>query len=859
MASYSEMLLGPKKEEPPERAPEDQPQERPSYSQMLLAPQSADSGFARRLAGEGKSRPVPNYELANKAAQPVSEARKIVSLSEARRKEFANQERADRGTGLLPAVGGFVEDVSNAVRGEPQFLEPEKRGGVLGIGEEAGTVRAPSFGAAAKIGAGLTLTTDPVRQIEIIKSADPGAEFKVSERGNIMVRFSNQGDFAFLNKPGITFTDIQQGLAQILQYAGGAKLAGALAKRGIKSALTQGAAAAGVSVGQDVGAQALGSKEPIDLVKATLTGIFGAGADVLMPAVSALWRRLPFSKGIVNPDGTLTAQGIEAARRAGIEPGDIAPEVLKALDDFAGRFSPKQLEKVFSELGRQARGEAEAVTGKATSEEAAARAARAKEFGIDLMEPQARRDFRGMARIEEIGADAQGNTAGELVRQRVATQGKQVEQAAEKLSMAGQAEKLVDDIQGAGGQVTADLRERAAEVGKQVDAAYEAVRGRKAYIGADGVPDFAKATIAALRDADALVSAELTPGTAAIMRKVQALARTARKQIKEPNVNARLEFRRFERLRRELNQRINAAESAGRGDDKFYLTTIKRELDGFLDDAFDNALFQGDEATLALMKQARAARTEYGKLFEARSGDAGAGKVIDKMINQDITNQEAANWVFGTSKIGETGVAVRVVKRLKNIFGTDSEQWQMLRQGAMQRIIYGARPKGNQIQSIGRLSSDLKQAIEGRGKEYMQVLFSPEELRQLRRYASTLDDILPPPGATNPSRTAYAVSRVMQDTAKNMLTAVGAMSGGLGGGLATRAAGEAVTRSASSLAGRTVTRTVEKGLPAPRISPLFPGAAIAAGREGYQPFQIAPPADRPVQQIPTPQERPRAE
>lgn len=860
MARYSEELLGTatppaEPEKPPEETAAPEPRAGGGYSQLLLAPPDPEGmeGFARRSGEDPVTVPVPRPEV----PPETREARRVVQTSERRRQAFAKERRGERGTGLLPTVGGFVEDVGNIVRGQPQYLEPEHRGK-----GEIGFTRAPDVGTGVQVGAGLSITTDPVRQLEIIRSADPGAEFKVSERGNILVKFSNQSDFAFLNKPGLTGTDAVQGLAQIAQFAGGAKLAGGLVKRGVgKRALSQAGAAATVSVGQDVAAQQLGSEEPIDPIKAGLTALFGGGAELAAPAVVALWRRLPFRQGIVNADGTLTEEGAAAARRAGIEPGDIAPEVLKALDDFSARFSPKELERAFAELARQTERRTEAVTaapGGEGSPSAAVRTARARQFGIDLMEPQATRSYRGLARLQEASRDMQGEAAGRMARERISRQTRQQQDAADRLISRGERTVPLDPERAAQSTVEA-VRTRAGRLEQEIRQAYSQIAGRRAHLRAGAVGDFAVATGRFLRspEVDAIISRELTPGTWRVLQKVRRLSKQGRQRerefaeqaegrvresrtayaddgtpiqtFKEPTP-PKVEFRRFERLRREINQYIDRAQAKGNREDVFYLTNVKRRLDQFIDDAFDNALFEGDQQVLRLMKQARAKRQEYGELFEARQGDNGAGRIIDKMINQDVTNRQAANWIFGASRAGESTQAVLTLKRLRKILGPRSREWRSLKQAYVQRILYGPRASGG-LRGPQAMSTDLREATAGRGQEATSILFNPKEVDELYQFGQVLEDLLPPPDVRASSGTAERVSRALQDAAGNLLTSLGFMSGGIEGGLAAKAGSMAVNRGRQSISGRTATRAATKALPPPRVEPLFQGAAVAGQRE----------------------------
>lgn len=121
-----------------------------------------------------------------------------------------------------------------------------------------------------QIATGLLVTADPKAQIDIIRDAVPEAQFRTTKKGETIVTI---GDNSFvLNKPGISNQDVVTSIAQLLQFAGPARLA-SLAKSAFTRIGSMIAADTAVSVAQDVAAGALGSEQGIDAGKAIVSGV----------------------------------------------------------------------------------------------------------------------------------------------------------------------------------------------------------------------------------------------------------------------------------------------------------------------------------------------------------------------------------------------------------------------------------------------------------------------------------------------------------------------------------------------------------------------------------------------------------
>ena len=201
------------------------------------------------------------------------------------RKEEAEQKRESRTPysvlreQLRPTLAApvyLVESAYNAISGRTR-TEFEDLPEIFDAG-----VGPDSVTGSANIIASQFYNSNPAASLDIIKSADPKAQFNKDKFNNIIVTFGN-GTQGYLNKPGLTRADVNQfmGLTKIygaipfsaikkyVAPVGGGKLSNA-----VKSVAANATVFGSVSVGQDVVASVAGSKQGIDSDK-LMWNVFG--------------------------------------------------------------------------------------------------------------------------------------------------------------------------------------------------------------------------------------------------------------------------------------------------------------------------------------------------------------------------------------------------------------------------------------------------------------------------------------------------------------------------------------------------------------------------------------------------------
>ena len=158
---------------------------------------------------------------------------------------------------------------------------------------------------------------------------------------------------------------------------------------------------------------------------------------------------------------------------------------------------------------------------------------------------------------------------------------------------------------------------------------------------------------------------------------------------------------------------------------------------------------------------------------------------LRKLINTDVTPNEAVNLIFGYGELGQAGVSVRVAKRLKTIVGADSPDWGQYREAAFMRLIGGPQGQGGPQVIVSRID----RALDGRGMSLTKEIFSEDEIKRLRALRHAINRTITPKGAANPSKTGYEVSRMLEDAFGKVSGIAGLLKGDAVGTAAALAGG----------------------------------------------------------------------
>ncbi|MCE7031733.1 hypothetical protein LY625_03725 [Lysobacter sp. GX 14042] len=277
-------------------------------------------------------------------------------------------------------------------------------------------------------------------------------------------------------------------------------------------------------------------------------------------------------------------------------------------------------------------------------------------------------------------------------------------------------------VSGAG----ARLRGQADELQQRIGEAYgRAGEGARAAVSRDAVLELPLRLTRAL--AEFSPNSSTTPATATTLQQL----RTATESIlSDPNAKG-VTLRALETQRRIINNNINTAASRG---DRAALTTLKREFDGWMDEAVESALVNGDPAALAALKEARGLRAEFGRRFEGR-GDA--DRFIAGLLDGSRTPEELVNIALGASQVSKSGGA-RFIERLRVAANNDPQVMDGLRAAHFTRLTRGNN--GDPLQP-GQILRNIR-TTEYNNASVLRALYSPDEWRQVQRLADALEPMV---------------------------------------------------------------------------------------------------------------------
>jgi hypothetical protein len=251
--------------------------------------------------------------------------------------------------------------------------------------------------------------------------------------------------------------------------------------------------------------------------------------------------------------------------------------------------------------------------------------------------------------------------------------------------------------------------------------------------------------------------------------------------------------------------------------DAMVLKEIKNAFDEWLDDAVNAKLFSGDPSAVEDLKKARALWSHYKGL--TKPGKSDTSQLISKIATQEKTGNEVANWLLGTAGAQQAGLASRAAALIKREIGGQSDEWLALRQAALTKVFNPPKGQGGPQ----ALAASIDNFVDGQGAPLARVLLDAPTLDQLRKLSRVVKYTIPDPKATNPSKSGYAVAKLL---GAGGLSGTGALSYYLSGGDPKYAALAALPLLKGGA-------NLSKAFSATRAAPLFNGGPLnSAARIG---------------------------
>lgn len=296
-------------------------------------------------------------------------------------------------------------------------------------------------------------------------------------------------------------------------------------------------------------------------------------------------------------------------------------------------------------------------------------------------------------------------------------------------------------VQGSAGR----LRQQADELRGRVDDAYANVRNADTVAVSrqtvSSVPDRLRG---AVREFD--IHPSTTPGAFRALEQVQA----ATSHILGNKAVNGVTLRALETQRRILG---NAVGGAANPADRAALMAIRREFDGWMDEAIDTALVTGDQAALSQLKQARALRAEFGRRFE---GGKDADKFIAGLLDGSRTPEELMNTALGAAQVSKSAAA-RFIARLRTAANDDPAVMGGLRAAHFARLTRG---KDGKSLAPGDILRNIRET-EYSNASVAKALYTDAEWAEIRRLGNALEPMLAKGDFAKSSGTAERIWRML--------------------------------------------------------------------------------------------------
>ena len=549
--------------------------------------------------------------------------------------------------------------------------------------------------------AALLTTPDPNEIAKMISEQYPHivTTYNKDAQGNVFPILTNRrsGVATNINDPGVSGMDVLQTLGigaaffPASKAVMGTSLLGKSTSVGIQSLGTQGA----IEIGQTF---AGGDFNTADIALAGLGGVFFEGiGNVLGSAMPAIKQQVR--------NGVITDKVRNLFKKEAKQLG--VPE--EAVDDNVIRM---WAQKTDDRTGLE------------------------REFDVTLSNAQRSGNQAALREEDMLRSGVGGDEAQQIFLNEEKRQAQSLTDAAVNLQDDfGRGSPLVTSSQQAG----AALREGIQAAERVADDAITQAYGQveEAFLSPDGFRDLLKAT------RQATDSIEFTkvnvPAWEGLQKEIINSERMLTRLANKDGTTLKpVHIKTIESIRQGINETIKAA---GNPADARNLVTMKNAFNNYLDEAVIKGLFTGDEKSLAALKNARGVFRDYMAKFgvnvkSTRLGTSKdpAGDFIKKIILEDPTNEQMVRSLFSASGLSKPGAA-KLAQRYKNLLGSDSLEWNMVRQAAFDHVVSKKMIDGMQFVDGAKTFRNIVDA-EKVNKSLIDEIFTNDEWAKIKRFAA---------------------------------------------------------------------------------------------------------------------------
>ena len=559
----------------------------------------------------------------------------------------------------------------------------------------------------------MLMTRDDMGKAEIIQRTfddDPrfGGAF-VDRYNNPMVMWN--GIPYYVNKPGISDTDLGQFIGEVAKYlpaskiVGGAKTVTGTAARGVPAyTATEAAGEIGEAVVTPE-TRAAKAKSPEEMAgEIGLSTAIGVATDVAIP---------PALRG-------LKAGATAASERVGALFPRMSEEVLS---------TSKYPLTVGQRGARPPQGVTPRVTGQLRTEDEL-RYAAGDSAGTDII--------RGFdeRQLDEIRADAME------LQQEFGAGLPGIEPSYGGIPQVA-AETVQQRVSGAAGR----LKEESSALYRAVREAPEQPR-----MSPEGVTQTASDLL------DALPTLGISPSQMSympILQKEVTQLRRLRRLSQDPKFKSQ-SLNNLHGYQKRLSSAIGSAPQGSA--EQRALIEMKRRLDTAVNEGIERGLITGDETVLEQLQNATQAYRDYmgltGKGPAVNQAQRASNRILEQLSSRDYTPLQVANLLFGHNKFAPNQAVPLALDKLKTILPPEEygEVVALIKDGILTKAFSGRGGEVTRSAIVNNYDQVFKQQ-----KAIIERLFSPEEIRRIQSFRENVLPTLWAEVKGNPSGTAYTM------------------------------------------------------------------------------------------------------
>lgn len=619
---------------------------------------------------------------------------------------------------MLSRAGSAIADAGRgligAIQGDAQYPDLPAMTSTMDVQRNWRTGLAAGFG------------NDEDLMRETLK-LNPNLSEGVDANGNPLLVDKQGNPVAYANKPGLDIDDIGRGIAKVTAFAPAAGGAALAASKGFLARVGAGTAGAAAT---DSTMQKLAGREDIDLAQTALTGAMGGAAEAMAPAIGRAvhfvkskykahqWSRMSEGQRLRAINAQFKKDGIDPSLTEGMSVDDIMTIGAARIqsDDLVspGATIANQEFKYRTTKGQAMPGDT-----------AAQRAAKFKQLSAEeklRSTPQGQR-YRDV----DYGNSVQTDDNIDMIARRFGADD-------------------IGDKEAAASSVVEGLRSAEEQTKAAVNAAYATAREQRMAINGLAVQSMPKQLDKALHENN-IIRGELTPAASRAYKVFKKFAQRYTNKTDEAVTVSDVPLGDWDDMRKIISKHYDAAST---NYDRSAVTVIKRQFDDMLDNVIEQKLFDGDEAAIESLKEARGLYRDYARRFRA---DTRAGKTIQRLLDEELEDEAVAAFIMSNQGIAKNNASL-IARQYGDAVGRDSQSWAAMREMALRSLFKNPAgdTKGHQA-IVTTLKRFTKSSLA------KELYSEPGELALLRRFTHALDALVPKGDFARSSGTAERLMR----------------------------------------------------------------------------------------------------